>query len=42
MKERIIKNLHNKFCFIPSNISGMDVNRVGPLTVINSHLATDV
>ncbi len=42
MLQQIIKNLHEKFMFLPSKISGMNVATSTHLTVINSHLATDM
>ncbi len=42
MKEIIINNLYEKFSFLPSNIPSMTVKHVGPLTTINSYLATDM
>lgn len=42
MKYRILSNLHDKFCFAPLHISGMTVEEFGTLTVVNSHLATDM
>jgi N-acetylglutamate synthase-like GNAT family acetyltransferase len=36
------KNIKNKFSYLPSNLSGMEVNKVGNLLVINSHLDSDM
>lgn len=41
-RNRIIANLHGKFSFLPSKIETMAVTHVGPLTIVNSRLPTDM